>query len=150
MSSLSKDFPLQASDGRNVAGEQIPDPQVIPGNSEFGNRYPRAFKIKILKEADECTQPGQIGRLLKSAGISHTTLTSFRKQRAAGTLDTNQANRTLPAEAANHNTGRVLQLEREIRKLRRRLEQAEAIIDVQKKVSRLLEISLQSEDESSK
>jgi len=150
MSSLSKDFLLQASDGRNVAGEQIPDPQVIPGNSEFGNRYPRAFKIKILKEADECTQPGQIGRLLKSAGISHTTLTSFRKQRAAGTLDTNQANRTLPAEAANHNTGRVLQLEREIRKLRRRLEQAEAIIDVQKKVSRLLEISLQSEDESSK
>lgn len=119
MSSLSKDFLLQASDGRNVAGEQIPDPQVIPGNSEFGNRYPRAFKIKILKEADECTQPGQIGRLLKSAGISHTTLTSFRKQRAAGTLDTNQANRTLPAEAANHNTGRVLQLEREIRKPRR-------------------------------
>ena len=148
MSSLSKDLNSQPSDPGNASGEQIPNPQVVPGNSQFGNRYPRAFKIKILNQADACTQPGQIGRLLKSAGISHTTLTSFRKQRAAGALD--ETRRTLPAETNNQNTSRVLQLERENRKLKRRLEQAEAIIDIQKKVSRLLEISLQPQDESSK
>lgn len=125
--------------------ESNPDPQVIPGASEFGNRYTRAFKLKILKEADACTQPGEIGKLLRRSGITHTTLTCFRKQRAAGALGTVQSgSKTHKAEAVSPSAQarRVLELERENRTLRRRLEQAEAIIDVQKKVSRLLDVSL--------
>jgi transposase len=134
-------------------GDPAIDPQVIPGNSQFGNRYPNAFKLQILKQADACTQPGQLGKLLKSAGITHTTLTTFRKQRAAGTLDGPQqkSKTTTPAAAPTpENTRRILELERQNRHLKRRLEQAEAIIDIQKKVSRLLEISLAPTQEGNK
>ena len=129
------------------------DPQVIPGNSQFGNRYPNAFKLQILKQADACTQAGELGRLLKSANITHTTLTTFRKQRAAGTLDApaQKSRTTTPALTSTpENTRRILELERQNRHLKRRLEQAEAIIDIQKKVSRLLEISLEPTEEENK
>lgn len=135
------------------SGDPTVDPQVIPGNSQFGNRYPRAFKLKILAQADACNQPGQLGKLLRNAGITHTTLTTFRRQRAAGTLDAPQTKakgQTPTAPQANENIQRVLELERQNRHLKRRLEQAEAIIDIQKKVSRLLEISLEPTEEGSK
>jgi len=152
VSTPSADDNQQANERLNTPGDPTPNPQVIPGNSEFGNRYPRAFKIKILNEADACNQPGQIGKLLKSAGITHATLTTFRRQRAAGTLDApeTKTRKQAPATLTPQNTERVLQLERENRKLKRRLEQAEAIIEIQKKVSRLLEISLEPSEEGNK
>ena len=42
---------------------------------------------------------------------------------------------------------RIAELERERRRLRRKLEQAETVIEIQKKVSTLLGISLKSADE---
>ncbi len=119
----------------------LPDPEVIPGNSRFGRRYSRAYKLRILALADACSQPGDMGRLLRKEGLLHTTLTAFRKQRAAGYLDAPATSSKKQTESADQ-TRRVMQLERENRKLKRQLEQAEVIIDVQKKVSRLLEISL--------
>lgn len=119
------------------------DPHVLPGVSASGNRYARAFKLRVLQEADACTQPGDIGRLLRRNGITHTTLTSFRRQRAAGALaPTPSRGSAESGGASGKQARRVLELERENRTLRRRLDQAEAIIEVQKKVSRLLEVSL--------
>lgn len=120
------------------------DPQVIPGNTEFGNRYPRAFKLKVLRESDSCTKPGELGKYLRTVGITHTTLTCFRKQRAAGTLSSpvpTPNKRRNPSGPSAEEARRLMLLERENRQLKRRLEQAEAIIEIQKKVSRLLEIS---------
>jgi len=125
--------------------ETISDPNAIAGASIYGTRYTRAFKLQVLKEADACTEPGDIGRMLRRHGITHTTLTSFRRQRASGVLS---PVRTDPkavvggAAQAAVQARRVLELERENRGLKRRLTQAEAIIEVQKNVSRLLDISL--------
>ena len=118
-----------------------PDPEVIPGKSIFGTRYAKAFKIRILALADQCLAPGELGKMLRQQGLTHTTLTAFRKQRASGYLDA-VIKRSDPPDQSK----RVMQLEREIRKLKQQLEQAGAIIDVQKKVSRLLEISFESHD----
>jgi hypothetical protein len=107
---------------------------VIPGKSQFGNRYSKAYKLRILALADKCTNPGDIGRMLRKEGLLHCTLTAFRKQRAAGYLDP-----VVKRSDHTDKTRRVMELERENRKLKRKLEQAEAIIEVQKKVSRLLE-----------
>lgn len=129
-----------------------PDPQVIPGNTEFGNRYTRAYKLKILRESDACTKPGDMGLYLRRVGITHATLTCFRRQRAAGTLDAPQPTEKKRAEkiqAAPESIRRQMELERENRKLRRQLDQAEAIIEIQKKVSLLLEISLEEPEASS-
>ena len=153
MSTPKTNDDTQPSEVLQNPGDQTIDPQVIPGNSQFGNRYPNAFKLQILKQADACTQPGELGKLLKRAGITHTTLTTFRKQRAAGTLDApaQKSKTTTPSALQSpENTRRILDLERQNRHLKRRLEQAEAIIDIQKKVSRLLEISLEPNEEGNK
>ncbi len=63
-----------------------PDPHVVAGVSIYGTRYTRAFKLQVLKDADACAEPGDIGRMLRRHGVTHTTLTSFRRQRASGAL----------------------------------------------------------------
>lgn len=127
----------------------IPDPAFTPGNTVFGNRYPKAFKLRVLDETDACTKPGELGRYLRQNGLTHATLTCFRKQRASGALDAapnkrsavRKVNKTEKAGRAEE-TKRLMDLERENRKLRRQLDQAEMIIDIQKKVARLLDIPL--------
>ena len=142
----------QPANPEEFPGSSEPDPQVIPGNTEFGNRYTRAYKLKVLRESDACTKPGEMGLYLRRIGLAHATLTCFRRQRAAGTLDTPQPTERKRAEkspADPQALRRQMELERENRTLRRKLEQAEAIIDIQKKVSRLLEISLEDPNGSS-
>ena len=126
MSTLSENDEQVRNTASRTADVKDLDPQVVPGNSVFGNRYSKAYKLKILEEADACTKPGEIGKLLRRSGITHTTLTSFRKQRAAGTLDTpTPKSKDHSASTPNpENTKRVLELERENRKLKRQLEQA--------------------------
>lgn len=124
---------LQESNGSSPSSSAAA-PEVIPGKSQFGNRYTKAYKLRILALADKCTNPGDMGRMLRSEGLLHCTLTAFRKQRAAGYLDP-----VVKRSDHTDQTRRVMDLERENRKLKRKLEQAQAIIDVQKKVSRLLE-----------
>ena len=138
--------------GREQAG--IPEPHFVPGNTVFGNRYPKAFKLKVLEETDACTKPGELGRCLRQNGLTHATLTCFRKQRASGALDAapNKHPVVRKAGKAGHaeETKRLMELERENRKLRRQLEQAEIIIDIQKKVARLLDIPLDEPPSSRK
>jgi transposase len=125
--------------------EPIHDPQVIPGASEFGNRYTRAYKLKVLRESDGCTKPGEMGQYLRRMGITHATLTCFRKQRAAGTLDSPEPSprpRKSSAARSPEDARRLMALERENRRLKRQLAQAEVVIDLQKKLSELLGISL--------
>lgn len=117
-----------------LPGAEGREPEVITGRSQFGTRYSKAYKLRILGLADKCTGPGEIGKMLRTEGLMHCTLTSFRRQRAAGYLDP-----VAQRSDQTDKTRRVMELERENRKLKRQLEQAEAIIDVQKKVSRLLE-----------
>lgn len=123
---------LQESNGSSPSSGS--NPEVAAGKSQFGNRYPKAYKLRILALADKCANPGDMGRMLRKEGLLHCTLTAFRKQRAAGYLDP-----VVKRSDHTDKTRRVMELERENRKLKRKLEQAEAIIDVQKKVSRLLE-----------
>jgi len=136
----------QPGDPQDLLPSEETDPQVIPGNSEFGNRYTRAYKLKVLEEADACTLPGDLGLYLRRIGLTHATLTCFRKQRAAGTLTEQPTKTKKPTPKTTTDTQairRQMQLERENRTLRRKLDQAEIIIEIQKKVSRLLEISLE-------
>jgi transposase len=144
----SSDIDLSVS-GTGSSSTTEHDPEVIPGNSEFGNRYSRAYKLKVLRESDACTKPGDLGLYLRRMGLTHASLTGFRKQRAAGTLDAPQpVDRKRPEKspASPDQVRRLMDLERENRKLRRHLEQAEAIIEIQKKVSRLLEISMEDHE----
>lgn len=116
------------------AGTSGAGAEVIAGRTQFGTRYSKAYKLRILALADKCTGKGEVGKMLRQEGLMHCTLTSFRRQRAAGYLDP-------VSQRSDHTdkTRRVMELERENRKLKQKLEQAQALIEVQKKVSRLLD-----------
>ena len=61
-----------------------PDPEVVarPKRRQFTAEY----RLRILEEADRCTQPGEVGRLLRREGLYSSHLTAWRKARRKGSL----------------------------------------------------------------
>jgi transposase-like protein len=109
-------------------------------------RFDAPYKLAILAEADSCP-PGGIGALLRREGLYSSHLVAWRRQRERGELAGLSAKRGRKAEPVNPLAKRVAELEREKRRLERKLEQAELLLDIQKKASRLLEIPLRSQDD---
>jgi transposase len=113
---------------------KVPDPEVIarPRRRSFTAEY----RLRILKEADACTQPGEIGALLRREGLYSSHLVDWRRQREMGAL---QALGTKRGRKAKHpaETEVALLRERNV-KLEAELAKARLIIDVQEKVSALL------------
>jgi len=106
-------------------------------------RFSAEYKLKVLEQADHCA-PGELGALLRREGLYSSQLTDWRRQREAGALKAlAPRQRGRKAKAPVPGQARLLELERENAQLRSRLAQAETIIDVQKKVSSLLGVSLQ-------
>lgn len=103
-----------------------------------------AEKRRIVAAAEGCTQPGEIGALLRREGIYSSQLAAWRKNRASadGRISRQRGRKADPALAEAHRTAK---LTRENERLRRQLAQARLIIDVQKKVSSLL--ALQAADD---
>ncbi len=103
-------------------------------------RFTAEYKAKILREAERCKSPGQVGALLRREGLYSSLLSEWRRQRDQVAKAALKAIRRGPKPRVVD--PRVHQLERENARLERRLAQAEAIIDIQKKVSALLGIPL--------
>jgi len=121
----------------NASSIAPPDPEVAA--TARRRQFSSGDKRRILALADGCTEPGQIGALLRREGIYSSQLATWRKQRAAAersALAPQQRGRK--ADPALAEARRVDQLMRENDRLRRQLAQARTIIDVQKKVSTLL------------
>jgi transposase-like protein len=113
----------------------IPDPEVMPKAKR--RKFSAEYKRRILDEADSCTEPGQIGALLRREGLYSSHLTTWRRQRDRGliqALSPKKRGRKRKDELERE----VARLQRENARLQARLEQAEMIIDVQKKLSKLL------------
>lgn len=123
-----------------------PDPEVP--EKAIRRKYPGDYKLKILKEAEASTLPGQLGALLRREGLYSSHLTTWRRQKEQGILDALTPKRRGPkALKRNPLTLKVAQLEREVQRLQRKLRQAETIIEVQKKISEILQIPIQKDEE---
>ena len=92
-------------------------------------RFTKEDKLRILRLADACTVHGQLGALLRREGIYASHLNSFRRQFAEGRLASNSKVNSENSLVIAENGRLRLALENATRKL----EQAELIIDVQKK-----------------
>lgn len=114
-------------------------------------RFTAEYKLRVLGEADRCSEPGQVGELLRREGLYSSHLTLWRKQRDSGTLNGLESKkRGRKAKPQNASARELQKLRRENQRLNERLRQAETIIEVQKKVSELLGIPLRSpKDEDS-
>ena len=109
-------------------------------------RFTAEYKLKVLREADRCKQPGQIGALLRQEGLYWSNLTTWRKQRESGELAGLSARKRGPQRREkNPLAERVRELERDNMRLKRRAERAEGIVELQKKVSEILGIELELE-----
>ena len=124
-----------------------PDPEV-PEKARR-RRFSAEYKLAILREADACAEPGQIGALLRRERLYPSHLVDWRRQREAGALQA--LARTRGRKPADPTRVEVERLRRANERLAKRLAQAEKIIEIQGKVSELLGIPLDpaSDDEQS-
>jgi len=126
-------------------------PLVVAGNSEVvakasRRRFTVDYKLKILDQADACQQPGELGALLRREGLYSSSLALWRHQRQQGIL-TGLTPKTR-GRKPNQQSQLVAdneQLKRQNQKLSKRLQQAEIIIEFQKKLAEALGIPLKGE-----
>jgi transposase-like protein len=120
----------------------VADPEVP--EKAHRRQFSATYKLRVLKDADACDQPGQLGELLRREGLYSSHLTLWRKQREEGSLRSlTPRTRGRRPRVTNPLAKRVTDLERDNDRLRKRLRQAELIIDVQKKVSQILGVTLE-------
>jgi transposase len=91
---------------------------------------------------------GELGALLRREGLYSSHLSKWREQRSRGELQGLAPKKRGPKPAAkSESDNRVRELERENEKLRKRAERAEALVEVQKKLSELWEVTLPTPDD---
>ena len=96
-----------------------------------------------MQEADRCKDTNGIGSLLRREGLYSSHLSTWRQQREEGSLSAlAPRKRGRRAEKPHADTLRLAKSERKIKHLERRLKQAEALVELQKKVSEILGIVL--------
>jgi transposase len=129
--------PLFEVDAMKVAVGSTPDPEVamVPKRRQFSV----AYKRRIVREANSCQVPGEVGALLRREGLYSSHLTHWRREIEAGE---NAALAPKPRgpkpDLAKAESRRVEALEREVTRLRQKLGRAEQIIEAQKKLCELL------------
>ena len=112
-------------------------------------RFPAGYKMRILRLADGCTEPGSLGALLRREGLYASNLTCWRRQRDESALAALKPQKRGPKGVKPRPSAEeVEKLRKENKRLAKRLKQAELIIDIQKKVSQVLGIALKTPEES--
>lgn len=121
-----------------------PNPEVIEKASR--RRFTAEYKLRIVREAEACSS-GELGALLRREGLYSSNLACWRRQVAEGQLAAlTPQKRGRRGRSVNPLSKKVLELEQETERLRQRLQQAEEIIDLQKKISDIRGISLRNLD----
>lgn len=128
-----------AVNSRRAAAPPAPDPEVVAKAQR--RKFTAGYKLGIVEEADQATDPGAIGSLLRREGLYSSHLVEWRRLRAAGALDalSKKRGRKPTRHPLAEENGK---LQAELVQVKKKLQQAETIIDVQKKVSALLGIAL--------
>lgn len=126
----------------------IPEPEVR--ERAVRRRFTAEYKLRILKEAESCTERGQLGALLRREGLYSSNLITWRQQSEKGTLKALSPKKRGPKEKKSDlSAHRITELERENERLKKKLRQAATIIEVQKKVSEILQMPLNENGEKS-
>ena len=141
--------PLSPDAASDNSSPEVPSARVVAApaapNSEL-TRTPKRrsftakYKLRILDETDRAADTGRVTSILRREGLYSSALTDWRRARAAGTLGALQPRPRGPQKApANPLQAELDKANREVAALQRRLDKAEAVIAIQKKVAALLE-----------
>src|SRR5712692_282846 len=102
--------------GRALSVGVVADPELVERPRR--RRFTAEYKLRIVRAADACTRPGEIGALLRREGLYSSLLTEWRRARDSGALEA---------------------LRRRLDRSQADLETARRVIEVQGNVSALLE-----------
>ena len=96
-----------------------PDPEVAA--KSIRRRFTAAYKRRIVREADNCTKPGELGALARREGVYSSSLSVWRRRLDAGELGGSGPKRGSKAQPKDPRDRRIAELERETRRLERKL-----------------------------
>src|SRR3954453_4395426 len=114
--------------------EGVPDPELVEKAKR--RMFTAEYKLRILKQAEACRRPGEIGALLRREGLYTSHLTAWRKQRDTGALaGLDRARGRKPADPRDAENA---VLRRRLERAEAELEKARKVIEVQGNVSALL------------
>jgi len=113
-----------------------PDPEVLAQPKR--RKFTAAYKARIVEEAQQCTESGQIGELLRREGLYSSALTQWRRQYQSGALQGLKDDKRGRKRTRDARDLELERLRRENERLSQKLSQAELIIDIQKKVAAML------------
>ncbi len=122
---------------------EVPNPEVevIANRRKFSQSY----KIRILAEAEQCSDSGEIGSLLRREGLYSSHLTRWRQAQQQGKLESGSEAKRGPK--ADPQATEIARLKKENAGLKQELEQLQLVVDIQKKVSQLLGLQVTMEVE---
>ncbi|SRR6266498_795849 len=110
-------------------------------------RFSAEYKLRILEEAEACSS-GEMGALLRREGLYSSHLTTWRRQREVGQLAGLAPKKRGPKP--DPQAEELKRLRKENERLQVRLQQAEAIIEAQKKLAQLFGLGSTSESDEPK
>ena len=125
----------------------VPDTEV--SQKATRRRFSAEYKRSIIREADALREQGQVGALLRREGLYYSNLDTWRRQAERGTLDALSKKRGPRAKRPDRATLLIKEQEKEILKLKAELKKAELIIEAQKKITEIFQISLDQRQEES-
>jgi len=131
-----------SQNGNGKVSERMPDTEVVEKAKR--RQYTAEYKLRILHEVDACKGTGEIGALLRREGLYSSLISKWREQRDRGSLEGLSAHKRGPK--VDPQAVEFARLHRENARLRKRLERAELIIDVQKKVAQMLGVAVEEQD----
>ena len=109
-------------------------------------RFSAEYKLRILEEADRCTKPGELGLLLRREGLYSSHLAEWRRWRRRRYPEHPESKKPATESQLRHENAR---LQREVARLRLKLEHAEKLAALQKKFTEMLEAQQSDEIDGS-
>jgi transposase len=121
--------------GGRAAPEGVPDPELVEQAKR--RSFTAEYKARVLAEADACTQPGEIGELLRREGLYTSHLTYWRKQRRDGALkELGQPRGRKPVDKRD---AQIVGLTRRAERAEAELAKMKRVVEIQGNLSALLE-----------
>lgn len=153
---------MYKTDGQNIGNTLSPSLREEPPSREGGSStrrdpevrpkkkrqyYTASYKLRILNEVDNFTEQGQLGALLRREGLYYSAISRWRKQRNQGQLQGLSQNPGRKKTKNEQEQKRIKELEQENARLKNELKKAETVIEFQKKISEILDLHKNSDQE---
>jgi transposase len=107
-------------------------------------QFTAEYKQRILREADAAAEPGAVGVLLRREGLYSSHLTTWRQHREEATRRALAPHKRGRKTTLNPLAEEIEKLRKDNARLEQKLQQAELILEIQKKASEILGIPLRS------